>query len=439
MKVGFLGLGKLGLPCALAMDMKGHDVMGYDINPKVLQREQIPYREAGPNGEPSIEPILKASRLRFAKNSCELVMHSEIIFVAIQTPHEERYEGVTRLPGERKDFIYRWLIAGLRELSKQIAELGEDRIVVVISTVLPGTIRKHILPAINGHVKICYNPFFIAMGTTMRDFIHPELVLLGASDENAAKCVEEFYATTVHAPIYRTSIENAEAIKVAYNTFISMKIAFANTWMELCHKIPGTDVDELTNALALATNRIISPMYLRGGMGDGGGCHPRDNIALSWLARELDLSYDLFEGLMIARERQTEWLAELMESYDPRGEARMLKVILGKSFKPETNITVGSPALLLKNLLIERGHEVVMYDPYVDVGAPTPSYSPSIFLIGTKHPEFVDFDFPEGSVVIDPWRYIPQRPGIEVVSVGRIPLQSHSSTATVQSIFRHDH
>src|SRR5262249_28194626 len=127
------------------------------------------------------------------------------------------------------------------------------------------------------------------------------------------------------------------------------------------------------------------------------------------------------------------------EFYDPRGEARMLKVILGKSFKPETNITVGSPALLLKNLLVERGHEVVMYDPNVDAGLPTPSYSPSIFLIGTKHPEFVDFDFPEGSVVIDPWRYIPQRPGIEVVSVGRIPLQSHSSTTTVQSIFRHDH
>ena len=73
---------------------------------------------------------------------------------------------------------------------------------------------------------------------------------------------------------------------------------------------------------------------------------PRDNIALSWLARELDLSYDFFEGLMIARERQTEWLAELMEFYDRRGEARMLKVILGKSFKPETNITVGSPALV---------------------------------------------------------------------------------------------
>jgi UDPglucose 6-dehydrogenase len=200
-----------------------------------------------------------------------------------------------------------------------------------------------------------------------------------------------------------------------------MKIAFANTWMEICHKIPGADVDEVTAALALATRRIISPMYLKGGMGDGGGCHPRDNIALSWLARELRLSYDFFEGLMIARERQTEWLAELMEAYDPVGEARALKVILGKSFKPETNITVGSPAVLLKNLLEERGHEVQMYDPYVDVGLPVPRYPASTFVIGTKHPEFVDFEFPQGSVVIDPWRYIPQRPGVNVVSVGQSP------------------
>jgi UDPglucose 6-dehydrogenase len=427
MKVGFQGLGKLGLPCALAIDMKGHDVMGYDINPKVLQKQHVSYKEAGPNGEPSIEPILKASGLRFAKDLRELVEHSELIFVPIQTPHEDRYEGTTRLPRERKDFIYRWLIAGVRDLSRAIADLGEDRIVVVISTVLPGTMRKHIMPLINPHVKICYNPFFIAMGTTMRDFLYPEMVLLGTKDKKVARRVEEFYATLVDAPVFRTSIENAEAIKVAYNAYISMKIAFSNTWMEICHKIPGTNVDEVTSALALATRRIISPMYLKGGMGDGGGCHPRDNIALSWLARELNLSYDFFEALMIAREYQTQWLAELMESYDKNGGARMLKVILGKSFKPETNITVGSPAVLLKNLLEERGHDVEMFDPYVDTDLPVPDYPPSIFLIGTKHPDFVNFHFPKGSIVIDPWRYIPQHPDVTVVSVGRIPTNLTST------------
>jgi UDPglucose 6-dehydrogenase len=420
MKIGFLGLGKLGLPCALAVDMNGHDVMGYDINPNVLQKDHVPYREAGPDGQGSIEPILKESSLKFAKTVRELVEHSEIIFVPIQTPHEERYEGITRLPDERKDFIYRWLVQGLKGLSDEIAAVGQDKIVVVISTVLPGTMRKYIFPLLNDHVKICYNPFFIAMGTTMRDFLNPELILLGVRDEGAAQKVEEFYKTFLDAPIYRTSIENAEAIKVAYNTYISMKIAYANTWMEICHKIPGTDVDQVTGALELATMRIMSPKYLKGGMGDGGGCHPRDNIALSWLARELDLSYDFFESLMIARECQTEWLAELMESFDPPGGEKRLKVILGKSFKMETNITVGSPAILLKNLLQERGHDVDMYDPHVDVGAPLPPYPASIFFIGTNHPEFVNMKFPEGSIIIDPWRYMPPQPeGVELVSVGR--------------------
>jgi UDPglucose 6-dehydrogenase len=421
MKIGFLGLGKLGLPCALAIDMKGHDVIGYDINPNVLQKDHVPYREAGPSGEPSILPILQKSRLCFAKSVREVVEHSEIIFVPIQTPHEERYEGITRLPEERKDFSYRWLVDGLRELSNEIAAVGQDKIVVVISTVLPGTMRKHIFPIINKHVKICYNPFFIAMGTTMKDFLFPEFVLLGVRDEDAAKRVEDFYKTVISAPVYRTSIENAEAIKVAYNTYISMKITFANTWMEICHKIPGTDVDAVTNAMAFATTRIMSPKYLKGGMGDGGGCHPRDNIALSWLARELDLSYDFFESIMKARESQTEWLAELMESYDPPGGERMLKVILGKSFKCETNITVGSPAILLKNILEERGNEVEMYDPHVDTGAPVPRYPKSVFLVGTNHPEFTDFQFPKGSIVLDPWRYIPPQTGVDVVGVGRVP------------------
>src|SRR5262249_25226192 len=155
--------------------------------------------------------------------------------------------------------------------------------------------------------------------------------------------------------------------------------------------------------------------------GDGGGCHPRDNIALSWLARELDLSYDFFESVMIARENQTEFLARLMESYDMKGEEKMLKGILGKAFKPGTKIATGSPAILLRNILQERGHDVEMYDPYVDPGLPVPNYPPSIFLVGTNHPDFVDFKFPKGSIVIDPWRYIPEQPGVKLVSVGRVP------------------
>ena len=95
-----------------------------------------------------------------------------------------------------------------------------------------------------------------------------------------------------------------------------MKIVYANVMMEICHKLAGTmNVDAVTDAMKLATNRLVSPKYLSAGMGDGGGCHPRDNIAMSWLARKLDLSYDFFDSLMSAREKQTEWLGELMLKY----------------------------------------------------------------------------------------------------------------------------
>jgi len=418
-KVGLMGLGKLGMPVALAMSMKGHDVMGYDVDQKRMQKEYFPHQERGSNGERSIEPLLRSSSLRFGTIP-ELVGHAEIIFVAVQTPHEPLYEGITRLPSKRVDFDYGFLQTAVQDLSNAILENGHDKIVVLISTVLPGTIQREIIPCINPLVKLCYNPFFIAMGTTIRDFMNPEFVLFGVRDTQAAQQAEEFYRTLHDRPFYRTSIENAELIKVAYNTFISMKICYANALMEICHKVPGCDVDAVTGALALASDRILSPRYLQGGMGDGGGCHPRDNIALSWLARRLNLSYDWFEHLMICREKQTEWLADLIEEHHNRGGYRHRRVgIFGKAFKRGTNLTVGSPALLLANILEERAFVVHMFDPHIDNG-PCPFTWPGVYFVATNHEEFASpaWSWPQGSVLIDPWRMVPQRADITVIPVG---------------------
>jgi UDPglucose 6-dehydrogenase len=419
MKVGFVGLGKLGMPTALALALNGHEVMGYDIDPGRMQKDRFPHLELGPAGEPSIEPLLRESTLSFGSLQ-EVVTHAEIIFVAVQTPHEQRYEGVTRLPDERVDFDYTWLRDAVGATADAIAELGEDRIVIVISTVLPGTMRREIIPLLNDHVKLCYNPFFIAMGTTIRDFMNPEFILFGRRDPEAADRARELYATLHDRPLYETSIENAELIKVAYNTYISMKVGFANVLMEISHKVEGCDVDSVTQGLALGTQRLLSPRYMSGGMGDGGGCHPRDNIALSWLARELDLSYDWFEGVMIARERQTDWLAELVaEHHARRGFDHNTVGIYGKAFKAGTNIAVGSPAILLANLLRERGFDVEQYDPYVDEG-PCPFTRPGVYFVATRHDDFAapSFEYPEGSVVLDPWRFVPSRQGVEVIHIG---------------------
>lgn len=437
MKVGFVGLGKLGMPVALAISMKGHDVMGYDIDADKMRKDRFPHREVGPDGEPSIEPLLQASSIRFGALA-EVVAHAEIIFVAVQTPHEPRYEGVTRLPDERVDFNYSHLRAAVASLAAAIAAAQKDMIVIIISTVLPGTTRRELLPVINPHVKLCYNPFFIAMGTTMRDFLNPEFVLFGVRDREAATTAKQFYTTLHHRPLYETTVENAELIKVAYNTYISMKICFANTLMEICHKIPGCDVDAVTGGLALATDRLLSARYTRGGMGDGGGCHPRDNIALSWLARELDLSYDWFEHLMLCRERQTEWLADLIEEHHRKGGFPHRRVgIYGTSFKAGTSLTVGSPAILLANILRERDLEVHLYDPYVDAGACPFSWA-GVYLVGTNHKEFQrpSWEVPLGSVVIDPWRCIMPRPGLQVIPVGIGDFSAGSGASTAPNAAR---
>ena len=410
MNIGFIGLGKLGLPVALAVESKGHNVMGFDIAESVkniIQTKKIPYKEEG------AQELLSKSNIKFASVS-EVVKHSEIIFVPIQTPHDPLYEGVTRIPEKRVDFDYKYLIDGMKVLSDEIEKLKQDKVVIIISTVLPGTIRREIKPLLGKHTKICYNPFFIAMGTTLEDFLNPEFILFGVDDILASEKAEKFYRTINKSTFFKTSIENAELIKVSYNTFISTKIAFINTLMEMCHKLPGTNIDDVSNALQLGTKRLISNAYLRGGMGDGGGCHPRDNIALSWLAKKLDISMDFFEQIMLQREKQTEWFKELIKENLEDNEN---VYILGKTFKPETNIITGSPSILLLNILREDNINPITYDPYID--EIKPKFSKGVYFIGTKHSVFENFEFPNGSKIIDPFRIINKNlSNIKVIQLG---------------------
>lgn len=422
MKIGIIGLGKLGLPVAVAIDNKGHDVLGYDINP-IFHSSKHPKdllftKETDETGKNTIQPMLEKSTLKFADNVVDVINHSEIIFVAIQTPHQKRFEGHLPMPEEeRADFNYSYLVECIQTLSKALNEIKEHKIVTIISTVLPGTLRKYILPELSPYIQLCYNPFFIAMGTVVYDFYNPEFILLGRVDETAETKVKEFYHTiNPSAEVFSTSLENAELIKVSYNTFITTKLVLVNNIMEMCHYLPNTNVDEVTNALKLGNRRLVSTSYLTGGMGDGGGCHPRDNIAMSWLNRELGIDYNYFDFIMKKREKQTEFFAKLIE--EKQKENGMSVCILGKAFKPETNLSEGSPAILLGHLLQERNIVSEQYDPYIDTDVTNFSLDKKIYFIGCKHNIFKTYAFPEGSCVIDPNRYIPLKEGVDVVYVG---------------------
>lgn len=412
-RIGFVGMGKLGLPVSIGMANKGHLVMGYDINPLYDEytrvSEVFTEHEAGPDGTGEIGSLLDHPNLKLTKDLELVVEFSEIIFIAVQTPHDPLYEGITRVPDSVCNFNYTYLKQAIDEVAGICDRLQLKRTLVVISTVLPGTM-KSILPK-SEYASFCYNPYFIAMGTVLNDFYNPEFILLGGNDMESKNKVIAFYKTITPRPVFQTSVESAELIKVSYNTMISMKLAFVNQLMEICDHIPGANIDDVTDALKLANKRLISPAYMTAGMGDGGGCHPRDNIAMSWLAKELGLKTDFCAFIMKAREKQTEFLSDLCIKHATRTGMKI--VILGKAFKPNIRLTTGSPSILLYNLVRET-------DETVEIHEDLPSnIGKSVFFIGTKHDRYARLEFPEGSVVIDPNRYIPKHSKYNVYHVGR--------------------
>lgn len=404
MKVGFIGLGKLGLPVALAVESKGHEVKGYDINPAVkgyVSEKKIPFEEK------DLQPLLDTTQLKVVDSVDELVSWADIVFLPIQTPHDPRYEGVTRLPDERVDFDYSFLINAIQNIVKQAGD--KDITLAVISTCLPGTYNSKIKHLIPKNIHYVYTPQFIAMGTVLDDYLNPEFNLIGVEDDGAANQLEAFYKTINDAPAVKTDITTAEGIKVSYNTWITAKTVIANTWGEIAYKT-GMNFDDMFKAWGLSNKRILSTKYMNSGMGDGGGCHPRDNIAMSYLARKLDMNLDVFEALMYAREAQTYFIADEAVKFSQEYELPI--VILGKSFKPETNIETGSPSKLLASFLEEQ-------DVHFTHVEDTDPKEPAIYVVGTQHKRYNDYRFPSGSIILDPFRFITPRDGVKIVYIGK--------------------
>ena len=421
--VGFVGLGKLGLPCAAAVSVKTDStVYGFDVNPSVkdfVRTKRVPYQEDQAN------EFLEQGDLRVVETLGEVIENVDILFFAIQTPHERVYEGVTPVPDSTKDFEYGFLVSAVSAVATELRARPEKHItLVVISTVLPGTMRSLVLPIIEDlgpRVSFCYNPFFIAMGTTIRDFTNPEFVLVGEKSPGDSGALRELYSRIHAAPIVEMQIESAELTKVAYNTFIGFKIVFANTIAEIVDS-RGGDADEVTNALSQASDRLISGKYLNAGMADGGGCHPRDQIAMSWLARDAKLSANVFDFLARARDAQTQRQADLIEFH--HRVTTLPIVVLGRSYKANVNLEVGSPSLLLGEFLKEKGLVFSWYDPFFAEYSELP-LSAGVFFIATDHDLFHQFEYPEGSIVIDPWGkfFVPE--GCTLVRPGRQGRATH--------------
>jgi UDPglucose 6-dehydrogenase len=387
MNVSFIGLGKLGLDCAEAFATK-HTVSGYDIYPR------------------------NSDTVKICATVEEAINASDWIFIAVQTPHDKEYGGdipSSHLPP--KDFNYDVVKTVLGWINEHATQ---PKNVVLISTCLPGTTRKQLRPILDQHHTLIYNPYLIAMGSIKWDMVNPEMVIMG-SDNGSSESFDELIS------LYKTIMENnpryeygtwdeAEAIKIFYNTFISAKIGLVNMIQDFAEKIGHINVDVVTNALARSTMRIMGPKYMTAGMGDSGACHPRDNIALRWLAKEYNIGYDLFDTIMLAREIQAKNLADYL--LDVAISNNLPIVIHGKAYKPDVEFTIGSYSTLIGHFIEQAGQPVIYVDPLTgDTIGPTRAVilmahnrTITYGYTGKEDNDEFYFEILPGSIIVDPWR-----------------------------------
>jgi UDPglucose 6-dehydrogenase len=349
--------------------------------------------------------------------------------VAVQTPHDPDYDGskpITHLPN--KDFDY----TTVKDVLSQIdAWTSPDQLVVLISTVLPGTVRRELRPCIT-NARFIYNPYLIAMGSVEWDMVNPEMIIVGTEDGSETGDAQElidFYKPLMqNDPRYVVGTwDEAESIKIFYNTFISTKIGLVNMIQDVAMKNGNINVDVVTDALANSTVRIMSSKYMRAGMGDAGPCHPRDNIALRWLAENLNLDYDIFDTVMHAREQQAKNLAKFLKRIQV--ETNLPIFIMGKAYKPDVDYCDGSYSLLIGHYLEEVQAKYFYIDPLTGDQPPFTDWPVIAFLAhnreitygytgGQNEQEFY-CDLESGSVIVDPWRkYSKENTKYKVIHYG---------------------
>ena len=402
-KVAMIGCGKLGLPCAEVM-AEHYDVVGYDVVK-----------------DPTAQ-ILMLDTIE------EAVEGRDIIFVAVPTPHHPMYGGESPISDMAPvDFNYGIVIDVLQKLNLVVTN---DQMIVLISTVLPGTTRRQLLTFLQ-RGRFVYNPYLIAMGSVKWDMVNPECLIIGTEDGSITGDAQElidFYKPLMknEPRINIGTWDEAEAIKIFYNTFISTKIGMVNMIQDVAEKNGNINVDVVTDALKAATQRITGPRYLTAGMGDAGACHPRDNIALRWLAKDLNLGYDLFQAIMGSRDAQAMNMAHRLTALAK--ENNLPIVIHGKAYKPYVEYTIGSYSLLVGHYAQYDNVQVTYADPLTgDTDYPTGpavillAHNPAITYAGTGvevDTEQFYFKFAPGSIVVDPWRTVTAVKGCKIIHYG---------------------
>ena len=354
--ISVIGLGKLGYPLAACLASKGHRVIGVDKNPSTVQ---IINNGEQTSKEPGLFEVVENS---FGKLTATLevdraILESDSTFVVVPTPSQAN-----------GTFSNHLLLDACQEIGKGLADKNSFHLVIIISTVMPGSTGAEIqqrLEESSGkkcgkEFGLCYSPSFVALGSVIHDFSYPDAILIGESDQRSGDILESIYSTLCEnePAIARMNFINAEIAKLANNTFITTKITFGNMISHLCQEIPGADVDVVTEALGHDSR--IGSKYLKGAIGYGGPCYPRDNIALTAFANQIGTKSDLSQTTDMLNREEVELLASLIGTHL---EISTTVGILGLAYKTDTDVVEESQGLQLAERLASSGVSVVAYDP----------------------------------------------------------------------------
>ncbi len=355
--ISVIGLGKLGLCVAASLACKGYSVYGVDIDPR---KTELINRGVSPICELMLGQMLREckQRLTVGQDYDLAVENSDATFVIVNTPSNP--DG---------SYSLEQLLPASKAIGLALKKKRGFHLVVITSTVLPGTLDESVQPLLEQVSRkkcgvdfgLCYNPEFIALGSVIHDFLNPDFVLIGESDEKSGELLAGIYRRICenNPKIVRMSPANAELTKIALNSYVTTKISFANTLAELCERLPGGDVDVVTSSIGLDSR--IGSRYIRGGLGFGGPCFPRDNDAFSFFAKKMGCTARIAEASDQVNDDQVKRIVKIVEERTNGSHTEI--AILGLTYKPGTDVVEASQPISIALALSAKGYSLRVHDP----------------------------------------------------------------------------
>ena len=353
MKLSVFGLGYVGCVSAACLADAGNEVIGVDVNPtkvEIINSGKSPIVEAGI--DELIGKVVKSGRLAATTDSARAIRDSELSLVCVGTPSNQN-----------GSLDLRHVQQVCREIGAALKTKDERHVVVIRSTMLPGTVQNTVVPALEEtsgkkavtDFGICINPEFLREGSSLKDYHAPPFTLIGADDEQTTSAVRSLYAN-INAPVFITSLKTAEMVKYVCNCFHALKVSFANEVGNIC-KALQIDSHEVMHVFCQDTKLNLSPYYLKPGFAFGGSCLPKDLRAINYKAKELDVETPVLASILPSNRLQIERAIEMVVR---SGKKRV--GVLGFSFKAGTDDLRESPMVTLIETLIGKGFELAIYD-----------------------------------------------------------------------------